>query len=50
MGKELGYELAYQEPFSIDNYPGYQNRKGAGKNGGKRFPCDDAQLFALRFN
>ena len=23
MGEELGYELAFKEPFSIDNYPGY---------------------------
>ena len=48
MGKEVGLQLDIKEPFSIDNYPGYQNRRGAGKRAAKRFPCDDAVLYGLR--
>ena len=35
-------ELVFKIPFDFDSYPGYQNRKGAGKNAGKRFSCEQA--------
>lgn len=47
MAKKAGYELKYRIPFDADHYPGYQNRKGIGKNAGKQFECDDAYTYAF---
>lgn len=41
------YILKSQLPFNIDDYPGYENRRGAGKNGGKRFPIEDAVQYVF---
>lgn len=32
----------------MDDYPGYENRRGAGKNGGKRFPIEDAVQYVFK--
>lgn len=38
IAEKNGYESAETRPFDIDEYPGYENRRGAGKNGAKKFP------------
>ena len=48
LGQEAGFELAETIPFDCDHYPGYFNRRGAGKQGGKRFPCEDAVTYKFR--
>lgn len=47
MAAKAGYALKYKFPFNATNYPGYENRKGIGKNAAKRFPCEDAYTFAF---
>lgn len=47
MAAKAGYSLKYQVKFDADMYPGYENRRGIGKNAGQRFPCEDAVTFAF---
>ena len=50
LAEKNGYKLEESYPFKIQDYPGYENRRGAGKNGGKRFPMEDAvqYIFSLK--
>ena len=48
IGIAAGFKLIETIPFNKDAYPGYLNRRGAGKQGGKRFPCDDAVTYIFR--
>lgn len=41
------YKMVSMEPFNMDDYPGYENRRGAGKNGAKRFPIEDAVQYVF---
>ena len=47
MAQKAGYALKYKYTFNANMYPGYENRRGIGKNAGKRFPCEDAVTFAF---
>jgi 25S rRNA (uracil2634-N3)-methyltransferase len=38
IAQKNGVKLISTLPFNIDDYPGYENRRGVGKNGGKKFP------------
>eukprot|EP00941_MAST-03F_sp_MAST-3F-sp1_P004540 g4540.t1 len=49
MAKAYGFNHFIEESFNIDDYPGFQNRRGAGKRAAKRFPCNDAKLYAFGF-
>ncbi len=48
IGTSNGYTLEKTFDFNIDEYPGYQNRRGAGKCGGKKFPSDDAKTYVFK--
>lgn len=41
------YKVMSRDKFNIDDYPGYENRRGAGKNGAKKFPIDDAVQYVF---
>lgn len=47
MAQNAGYNLKYNMNFNQDMYPGYENRRGIGKNAGQKFPCNDAMTFAF---
>jgi 25S rRNA (uracil2634-N3)-methyltransferase len=47
IGEDNGFKLIKQIDFDIDAYPGYQNRRGAGKCGGKMFPSEDAMTYVF---
>ena len=36
--------LHHSERFDIDKFPGYVNRRGAGRVGGRKFPMGDAVM------
>ena len=40
-----GYTLKNTYPFDVDHYPGYLNRRGAGKQAHKTFPAEDAVTY-----
>ena len=42
--------LVFVDKYSFDraNFPGYCNRRGAGTQAGRQYPCDDAVLFRFK--
>lgn len=44
LAQENGLRLHHTERFDIDKFPGYTNRRGAGRVGGRKFPTDDAVM------
>ena len=48
IAQSKGYTLQATYKFDVDQYPGYLNRRGAGKQGGKRFPCEDAVTYVFK--
>ena len=45
MGEDQGFKLVQKSKFDISIFPGYENRRGNGKNPARRFPADDAVTF-----
>ena len=45
--REHGLRLSQSVAFDIDCFPGYMNRRGAGKLGGRKFPMQDAVMDAF---
>ena len=48
LGEAAGFTLVETLDFNCDAYPGYFNRRGAGKQCAKRFPCDDAKTYKFK--
>lgn len=44
MGEKVGLKVEIKE-FDIKKYPGYENRRGNGKNPARRFPAEDAKTY-----
>ena len=45
MAIESGLKLKHKLKFDFKWYPGYENRRGCGKNPARRFPAEDAITF-----
>ena len=45
LANEAGLKLKYKFKFEFEWFPGYENRRGEGKNPARRFPAEDAFTF-----
>ena len=45
MAEDQGLKLKEKFKFDFNWFPGYENRRGDGKNPARRFPAEDAVTF-----
>lgn len=47
VAKRSGFKLVSKFPFSLNQYPGYQIRRGFGPNAAEKFNCESAYTYAF---